>query len=114
MFDILDLDKNGYISQKELEKICIATRAYDEGDNFGGAGRNTYEKRGAEDAARLMKKLDENNDGKIPKDKLIAHLMSDPELQALQKRFNLNDKMALGNRFTKPGDTPMNLGDLIK
>ena len=114
MFDILDLDKNGYISQKELEKICIASRGVYEGDNYFGEDRNKFEKRGTEDAARLMKKLDENNDGKIPKDKLISHLMNDPELQSLQKRFNLCENVGLGNRYTKPGDKPMSLGDLIK
>ena len=113
MFSILDIDKDGYVSQKELETICIATRGIFEGDHSWCTERNTFEKNGQDDAARLMKKLDDQNQGRITKDKLISHLMTDPDLEELQDRFNFNSTFTPVLR-DDIGTKPMSLGDLIK
>ena len=59
MFDILDLNNDGFLSQNEIEKVCIATRGKEEGQHFGHLNDefNTFEKNGKEEADKLMKKI---------------------------------------------------------
>ena len=115
IFEILDLDKDGFINRIELEKIMIATRSVYEGDNFGSEGnQNTFEQRGRDDAEKIIKKCDTNNIGKIDKKTFISTLFEDPEFEEFQKRFNLDDKRGLGPYYNKPGKTPLSLGDLLK
>ena len=128
IFKIIDSDKDGIISQSDLEKIMIATRNNGEGDNYGGHYLNTFEKNGREDAETLWKKLDEKKTGKVNKDKFILTLSEMTTLpngnkwlpgegttfKDFQNRFNIDKQLEFGPYYTEPGKKPISVGDLIK
>ena len=114
MFDILDLNRDGYLTQNEIERICIATRSFSEGDNYGGRDCNTFEKNGRDEAEKLMKKLDTSNEGKVSRDTFIKAMFDEPEFEIFQKRFNLNEKLEHGCVYTDTGSVQVALGDLLK
>ena len=108
LFRIIDSDKDGLISQSDLEKIMIATRNNGEGDNYGAL--NTFEKKGREDAETLWKKLDEKKTGKVGQDKFILTLSEMTSLpnankwepgkvttfKDFQHRFNIDKQLEFG------------------
>ena len=115
MFDILDLNRDGYLTQNEIERICIATRSLSEGENYhGGEDFNTFEKNGKDEAEKLMKKLDKSNEGKVSRDTFIKAMFDEPEFEIFQKRFNLNEKLEHGCVYTDTGSVQVALGDLLK
>jgi Ca2+-binding EF-hand superfamily protein len=117
MFDILDLNNDGFLSQNEIEKVCIATRSREEGQNFGHLNDefNTFEKNGKEEAEKLMKKLDTKNEGRVSKEVFLNAMFKEPEFETFRKRFNINEQLLQhGNVYTDPGSVPVALGDLLR
>ena len=129
LFKIIDSDKNGLISQGDIEKIMIATRNNYEGDNYRAQCQNTFEKNGRDDAEFLMKKLDEKKTGKgITKEKFISTISEMTILpngnkyveatgtgfKEFQKRFNIDEHLKFGPYYSDPGKKPISVGDLIK
>ncbi len=114
LVDILDFNKDGFISQSELEKIMIATRGFREGDNYGGVDENKFEQNGREDAANILKKCDSSEEGKVSTEKFISTLLEDPDFEEFRKRFNLDQYTKLGPHYSRPGKKPLSLGDLLK
>jgi hypothetical protein len=128
LFRIIDSDKDGLISQSDLEKIMIATRNNAEGDNYSAHCVNTFEKNGREDAETLWKKLDEKKTGKVGKEKFIVTLSEMTSLpngnkyvpgvgttfKDFQNRFNIDEQLKFGPYYTEPGKKLISVGDLIK
>lgn len=116
MFDILDLNRDGFLAQAEIERICIATRNINEGAVYTQTAEfNTFEKNGKEEAEKLMKKLDSSNEGKVSKEKFITAMFNEPEFEVLQKRFNVDEsETKYGYEYTDPGSVQVALGDLLK
>ena len=50
-----------------------------------------YEVSGANEAAKLMKKLDANNTGKVSKDAFVSSLLNDPESAEFCNSFNIDN-----------------------
>ena len=107
MFHILDLNNDGYLTQNEIETICIATRDREEGQNYDhlNPSFNTFEKNGKEEAKKLMKKLDPTNEGKVSKEIFLTVMLNEPEFEKFRNRFNIvrqgrdlgNGQLALGD-----------------
>ena len=113
MFDILD----GFLFQIEIEKVCIATRDREEGQNFGHLNDafNTFEKNGKEEAEKLMKKLDTQNEGKVSNEVFLNNMFNEPEFETFRKRFNISEQLLEhGNKYTDLGSVPVALGDLLR
>ena len=110
IFQILDVNNDGSLTQNELEKVLSCTRPFYEG--FEG----THEINGNEEAAKLMRKLKaDDNGGKISREKFISALFDDPEFSSFQKQFNINEaSVKPGIFYTEPGKVAPSLGDFLK
>ena len=80
LFKIIDIDKNGVLDAKEIEKIFQAARPVFEYD---------YTTTPYEDTVALMKKLDMKKNGKISKDDFMNCLIHDNNFSRYFKKLRL-------------------------
>lgn len=110
IFQILDVNNDGYLQIWELEKILSCTRPFQDG--FLGM----QDENGAKEAEKLILKLDgDKNGGRITREKFISTLFYDPEFVEFQKQFNLSEaSVKPGEFYTEPGRVAPCLGDFLK
>ena len=92
----MDIDQDGFVTENELQRILACMRPFYD---------NEFEQNGANEAAILMKKLDTNKTGKVPKEVFVSSLINDPECAEFCKSFNLDEaSVKPGNLYTdEPG-----------
>lgn len=76
-FNMYDIDKNGKIDRKEMEKIIEAI--YDLLGEENRKGENSPNKR----VQKIMAKLDKDNDGKLSSEEFIEGCLNDEILRHL-------------------------------
>ena len=96
IFKILDIDTDGFVTEKEIVKIFACMGWFSDAD---------FEASGAKQAEELMRKLDSNQVGKVSKDAFVEALINDPDCASFCNRFNINEASVIpGNYYTQePG-----------
>jgi len=101
IFDILDMNNDGYLSMTELEKVCIATQKENEN--------------GKQQAQRIMKKIDIKNAGRVSKGDFVSAMLNDTEFETFRKNLLPDEEYRNMPFLTKAGETNyVSLGDLLK
>ena len=96
IFKILDIDTDGFVTEKEMAKIFGCMGWFSDAE---------FEATGAQQAEELMHKLDPNQVGKVSKDAFVDALLNDPDCASFCNRFNINEASVIpGQYYTKePG-----------